>query len=93
MESWITHIGTAPIATAFVGLCAAIVLMARHIVRQQDQRIEDQKATAKELRDLTVATSAALSSTAQAMTAAGAGMNSAREAMQVATAIMERTSR
>lgn len=93
MEGWVQSIGVAPIASLIVVLCTAIVLLARHIVKQQDQRIEDQKAHAKELRDLTVATNAGLSSAAQGMSAAAAGMNSAREAMQTTTAVMERLGR
>ncbi len=93
METWVQSIGVAPIATAFFVLCGVIVLMARHIVRQQDARIEDQKTCLKEVRELTVATNAALSSASQGMTAAAAGMNGAREAMQVATAVMERSGR
>lgn len=91
MESWVQSIGAAPIATAFVVLCGVILLMARHIIKMQDGRIEDQRACLKEVRDLTVATNSALSAASQAMAAAGAGMNSAREAMQVATAVMQRT--
>ena len=93
METWVTSIGAAPIATLIVALCGVIIVQARYIVRQQDQRIEDQKANAKELRDLTVASNAGLSSAAQGMTSAAAGMNSAREAMQTATAVMERIGR
>ena len=93
METWVQSVGVAPIASLIVALCGVIALMARHIVKQQDQRIEDQKTNAKELRDLTVATNAGLSSAAQGMTAAAAGMNSAREAMQTATAVMERMGR
>lgn len=91
METWVQSIGVAPIASLIVGLCAVIVVMARHIVKQADQRIEDQKANAKDLRDLTVATNAGLSSAAQGMTAASAGMSTAREAMQIATAVMQRS--
>ena len=93
METWVQSVGVDPIASLIVALCGVIALMARHIVKQQDQRIEDQKTNAKELRDLTVATNAGLSSAAQGMTAAAAGMNSAREAMQTATAVMERMGR
>lgn len=93
METWVQSIGAYPIATLIVALCGVIVIQARHIVKQQDLRIEDQKANAKELRDLTVATSAGLSSAAQGMAAAAAGMNSARETMQTATAVMERVGR
>lgn len=93
MESWVQSIGVAPVASAFVGLCIVILFMARHIIKQQDARIEDQRACLKEIKDLTVATNSALSAASQAMTAAGAGMNSAREAMQTATAVMERTGR
>lgn len=74
-------------------LCGVIGLMARHIIKMQDSRIEEQRICLKDVRELTLATNAALSSASQAMAAAGAGMNSAREAMQVATAVMERTGR
>ena len=93
MESWVQSFLTAPVATVLALLCGVIGVMARHIVKQQDARIEDHRACLKESRELIVATNAALSSTSQAMTAAGAGLNSAREAMQVATAVMERASR
>lgn len=93
LESWVQSIGTAPIATLLAVMGAAILLMARHIVQQQKERIADQKASHQEVKELAVATNAALSSASQAMAAAGAGMNSAREAMQVATAVMERAGR
>lgn len=93
LETWVQSIGVYPIATLIVALCGVIIVQARHIVRQQDLRIEDQKAAFKEVKDLAVATNTALSSASQAMTANGAGMSSAREAMQVATAVMERACR
>lgn len=93
LESWVQSIGTAPIATLVFVLCATIGLMARHIVKQQADRIADQKAAFTEVKELAVATNAALSSASQAMSGAGAAMNSAREAMQVATAVMERAGR
>ena len=93
MEPWIETIGMAPIATLIVALCGVIVVQARHIVRQQDAMMEVQRDCLKDVKELTVATNSALSSASQAMTAAGAGMNTAREAMQVATAVMERSGR
>lgn len=93
METWVQSIGTAPIATLLFVLCAVILLMARHIIKQQDQRIADQKAAFLEVKELAVATNTALSSASQAMAANGATLTAAREAMQTATALMERSGR
>lgn len=91
MEAWINSIGVAPIATAFFALCAVVVLLARHIVKLQDAIVTTQRDCLSDVKDLTVATNAALSSASQAMAASAAGMSSAREAMQVATAVMQRS--
>lgn len=93
METWVQSIGAAPIATLIVVLCGVIVWLARLIVRQQDERLADQKAAFADLKEVTVAANTALSSASQAMTANGAILASAREAMQVATAVMERAGR
>ena len=93
METWVQSFGAAPIATIFFVLCSTVALMARHIVKQQDARIEDHRNYLRESREMAEATNAALSSASQAMTAAGAGMASAREAMQIATAVMQRSER
>ena len=93
METWVQSIGAAPIATAFFALCCVIAVMARHIVKQQETILTVQRECSKEVKDLTVATNAALSSNSQALTAAAAGMSAARETMQMATAVMERTAR
>lgn len=91
METWVATIGTAPIAAAFFVAGAVIVALARHIVKLQDAIVTMQRDCLREVKDLTVATNAALSSASQAMAASGAGMSSAREAMQVATAVMQRS--
>lgn len=100
MESWVSHIGTAPIATLIFVMGGIIVFLWRHQAAQQQTIIDLQRehATAqresfREVKDLTVATNAALSSTSQGLTAAAASMNSARETMQVTTAVMERIGR
>lgn len=91
METWVTTIGTAPIAVLVFVLGSVIVLMARHIVKLQDTIVTMQGECLRDVKDLTVATNAALSSASQAMSAAAAGMSTAREAMQVATAVMQRS--
>lgn len=93
MENWVTSIGTAPIATAFFVLGAVCALLGRHVLKQQEAILTIQRDCSREVRELTVATNAALSSTSQALTAAAASMNSARETMQVTTAVMERMGR
>ncbi len=93
METWITSIGVAPVATAFAALCLVIGLMARHIIKQQETILTIQRECLDEVKELTVATNAALSTNSQALTVAGVGMNSAREAMQLAAAIFERMGR
>lgn len=91
MESWVQSIGLYPIATLLVAMGGVIIFQARYIVKQQDARISDQKEAFKEVREIAVATNAALSSASQAMAANGASLTSAREAMQAATAVMERS--
>lgn len=93
METWVQSIGAAPIATAFFILCATVAFLARHIIAQQEARIEDHRNYLRESREMAAATNSALSSASQAMAAAGAGMASAREAMQIATAVMQRSER
>lgn len=93
MESWVQTIGAAPIATGFFAMGCVILLMARHILKQQEMIVSLQRECFAEVTKLTIATSAALSSNGQAMTAVGAGMASAQRAMEVATAVIERTGR
>lgn len=104
MESWVSSIGTAPIATLIFVMGAVIVFLWRHnvserktdqetIQRLQREHQAELREMYRETRDLTVATNAALSSTSQGLTAAAASMNSARETMQVTTAVMERIGR
>lgn len=76
-----------------VGLAIYSMLMTRRSFEVQDARIEDQKSSSKEMRELTTATNSALTSASQAMSSAVAGMTSAREAMQAATAVMERSAK